>query len=82
MFKGQSDILAPLTKLCSTKAKFEWNEEQQNAFETMKKVLGREVMLSYPDFSKPFEIHTDASKPQLGAVISQGGKPIALIPGS
>ena len=44
----------------------------------MIKVLGREVMLSYPDFSKPFEIHMDASKTQLGAVISQGGKPIAF----
>jgi RNase H-like domain found in reverse transcriptase len=36
------------------------------------------VMLAYPDFNKPFEIHTDASHYQLGAVISQGGKPIAF----
>jgi hypothetical protein len=28
-----------------------------------------EVMLAFPDFSKPFVIHTDAT--QLGAVISQ-----------
>ncbi len=35
-------------------------------------------MLAYPDFNKPFQIHTDASHYQLGAVISQEGKPIAF----
>ena len=42
----------------------------------MKRVIGREVLLAYPDFNAPFEIHTDASKLQIGAVISQKGKPI------
>jgi RNase H-like domain found in reverse transcriptase len=36
------------------------------------------VLLAYPDFSKKFVIHTDASHYQLGAVISQDGKPIAF----
>ena len=40
-------------------------------------MIGREVLLDYPDFNAPFEIHTDASKLQLGTVISQKGKPIA-----
>ena len=31
--------------------------------------MSREVALTYPDFNKPFEIHTDASKYQLGSVI-------------
>ena len=35
-------------------------------------------MLRHPDFNKPFEIHTDASKYQLDAVISQDNKPIAF----
>ena len=35
-------------------------------------------MLSFPDFSKPFVIHTDASHSQLGSVISQDNKPIAF----
>jgi RNase H-like domain found in reverse transcriptase len=43
-----------------------------------KKIIAREVMLAYPDFNKRFEIHTDASHYQLGAVISQQGKPIAF----
>ena len=41
-------------------------------------VSSRETLLAYPNFSEPFEIHTDASHTQLGAVISQRGKPIAF----
>ena len=43
-----------------------------------KRIIAREVLLAYPDFSKPFQVHTDASHYQLGAVISQDGKPIAF----
>ena len=41
-------------------------------------MIGREVLLAYPYSNAPFEIHTDASKLQLGSVISQKGKPIAF----
>ena len=34
--------------------------------------------MSYPDFNQPFQLHTDASKVQLGAVISQNNRPIAF----
>src|SRR3982750_2987763 len=44
----------------------------------MKKVITRETLLAYPDFNEVFEIHTDASLYQLGACISQKGKPIAF----
>ena len=44
----------------------------------MKKIISRETLLSYPDFNQPFDIHTDASKTQMGAVISQNNKPIAF----
>jgi hypothetical protein len=44
----------------------------------MKALLAKETFLTFPDFSKEFEIHTDASKPQLGACISQNGKPVAF----
>ena len=35
-------------------------------------------LLTYPDFNETFKIHTNASALQLGAVIIQKGKPIAL----
>ena len=36
------------------------------------------MLLAYPDFNAPFQIHTDACKTQIGAIISQYGKPIAF----
>jgi hypothetical protein len=44
----------------------------------MKLLIARETLLTYPDFNKPFVIHTDASKVQLGACISQDGRPGAF----
>jgi hypothetical protein len=42
-------------------------------------ILKQETLLNQPDWSKPFDIHTDASDKQLGAaVISQNGKLIAF----
>jgi len=43
-----------------------------------KKVIAKETLLAYPDFNKPFKIHTDASHYQLGAVVSQEGKLVAF----
>ena len=78
MWQKRSDILAPLTALTSKNVKYYWKEEHQNCFDAIKRVIGHEVLLVYPDFNAPFEIHTDASKLQIGAVISQNGKPIAF----
>lgn len=45
-------------------------------FEYCKTLLTNEPLLQYPNFNKPFELTTDASKYALGAVLSQEGKPI------
>lgn len=42
-----------------------------NAFNTLKKVLSTDQVLSYPEFDKPFILTTDASDFALGAVLSQ-----------
>ena len=78
MWGKRSEILAPLTALTSIKVKWKWTDLEQNAFDTMKRIMARETILAYPNFDKPFEIHTDASAYQLGAIISQDGKPIAF----
>ena len=78
MWKSRSDILAPLSSMTSAKASWNWTPACQKAFDTIKKIVSRETLLAYPNFNKTFEIHTDASKTQLGAVISQEGKPIAF----
>ena len=74
----RSEILAPLAELTGKNAVWEWTEVHQKAFDTMKKIVSRETLLAYPNFNEPFEIHTDASHTQLGAVFSQKGQPIAF----
>jgi hypothetical protein len=78
MWIRRSDVLAPLSRLTSKTTKWQWSDVEQKAFETMKRIISRETLLAYPDFNKPFIIHTDASQKQLGAVISQDDKPIAF----
>jgi hypothetical protein len=80
MWFRRSELLAPLTSLTSRKVKFEWHSSHQQAFDNIKKVIGTEVLLCYPDFNKPviFNLYIDASDHQLGAVIMQDKKPIAF----
>ena len=69
MWKSQSEILAPLIDLVGecgqtkvTKAKgtkkapWHWDEIHQKAFDQVKATIFQDVVLAYPDFSKPFEI--------------------------
>jgi RNase H-like domain found in reverse transcriptase len=78
MWIRRSHVLAPLVALTSKTAKWVWGAEEQKAFDTMKRIISKEVLLAYPDFNKPFITHTDASHTQLGAVISQDERPIAF----
>ena len=78
MWIRRSHVLAPLSRLTSEGVKWQWTNVERKAFNDMKKIISRETLLSYPDFNKPFVIHTDASHTQLGAVISQDNKPIAF----
>jgi len=76
MWPRRTHILAPLTELTGKKA-FVWGDAQKQAFKTMKALCAKDVMLVYPDHNKPFDVETDASDYQLGAVIKQNDKPVA-----
>jgi hypothetical protein len=52
--------------------------EHQQAFNILKNSLAHEVVLSYPNFLVPFEIYTDASKYQIGSVITQKDESLAF----
>jgi hypothetical protein len=91
MWAKRSEMLAPLTDLVGecgemkttkknkTKKKaWQWDTIHQQSFDNIEAAIVNEVVLAYPDFSKPFEIYTDASVTQLGATIAQDNRPIAF----
>lgn len=70
--KNFAKLTKPLTKCLKKGAVIEHNEEFVSAFETCKNALINEPILQYPDFTKTFNLTTDASNVAIGAVLSQG----------
>jgi hypothetical protein len=60
------------------KQPWQWDPIHQQAFDNVKAAIAKETILAYPDFSKLFEMYTDAPSTQLGAVITQDNRPIAF----
>jgi hypothetical protein len=84
-------MLAPLTDLVgecgetkttrmnkTKKRPWWWDPIYQQAFNNIKAAIAKETVFAHLDFLKPFEIYTDASSTQLGAVITQDNRPIAF----
>ncbi|GJT76777.1 putative reverse transcriptase domain-containing protein [Tanacetum coccineum] len=63
-----------LTQKCKT---FNWGEEQELAFQTLKDKLCNAPVLALPDGPKDFVVYYDASEIGLGCVLMQRGKVIA-----
>ena len=76
MWPKCAHILAPLTALTGTK-KFLWSDACTKAFKQIKAVVTVNALLAYPNYNLPFDIETNASDYQLGAVIKQNGRPVA-----
>ena len=57
MWRKHAHKIAPLTKLCSIKVKFKWTDVEQNYFIAMKNIIGLEILISYPNFSKVYNTH-------------------------
>ena len=64
-----STIAEPLYSLTKKKVLWEWKEEQQTAFERLKKLLSSENVLVHYNEKLPIGISCDASKVGIGAVL-------------
>lgn len=80
--KNFSKIAKPLTALMpipndkkkgkqSAQQKWKWGNTEEEAFKRLKDCLASPPILGFPDYSQPFEVHTDASLQGLGAVLYQ-----------
>lgn len=69
--KDFANIAQPLNRLTRKSVEFEWNNECENAFQTLRKKLLKPPILKYPDFELEFTITVDASKNACGAMLSQ-----------
>jgi hypothetical protein len=56
-----SQLMAPLEGLRNV-ASFKWKPEFEDIYQKVYSILTSDLVLSFPDFSQPFLIGTDASK--------------------
>ncbi|GJS79759.1 putative nucleotidyltransferase, ribonuclease H [Tanacetum coccineum] len=73
-FSKIAKSLTILTQKCKT---FDWGEEQELAFQTLKDKLCNAPVLALPDGPEDFVVYCDASGIGLGCVLMQRGKVIA-----
>ncbi|GJT17463.1 putative reverse transcriptase domain-containing protein [Tanacetum coccineum] len=73
-FSKIAKSLTILTQKCKI---FDWGEEQELAFQTLKDKLCNAPVLALPDRPKDFVVYYDASRIGLGCVLMQRGKVIA-----
>ena len=69
--KNFAKVSKPLTKLVDKNNKFQWNDEADTAFETLKKLLTSAPILKHPNWDLPFIIHSDASLWAVGGALLQ-----------
>jgi hypothetical protein len=69
--KGYAQITTPMEKLLKKDSKFQWTEECQQSFNTLKQKMVIAPILVFPYWSKELYVHVNASSITLGAVLKQ-----------
>ena len=69
--KGYADIAAPLSRLNRKNAAWQWGEEEQFAFDALKKMLTSAPVTGLPTDEGMFILDTDASTVAIAGVLSQ-----------
>jgi hypothetical protein len=60
------------------KVPWHWDKIPQQSFDNVKATIAKDVTMAYPDYTQGFEVYTDSSKLQLGAIISQANRLLAF----
>lgn len=66
-----SQIIQPMAKLLKNNVEYKWEEEQETAFENIKRKLLSKIILSFPDYNKEFVVTSDASDTAISAALFQ-----------
>lgn len=74
--KHYATVATPLTNLLR-KDQFIWTPTATQAFDDLKTLMTKALILATSDFSLPFTLETDAFSSAIGAVLIQNGHPIA-----
>ena len=76
--KNYAEIATPLHNLTQghknkkgSRIIIKWQAEHSRAFEALKNAILTDVILAFPDFTKPFRLTTDSSNHSIGGVLSQ-----------
>ena len=73
-----SEVSEPLRRLTCQDIAWQWNREQEDAFNQIKSAITTAPVLAYINKNKSLVVQSDASQHGLGAVILQENKPIAF----
>ena len=69
--KGFSQVACVLNELTKKDTPWEWTEEREKAFQTLKRLICEEPVLLMPKLEEPFEMEVDASNFAIGATLNQ-----------
>ena len=69
--KDFTEVVAPLHALTAKYVRFQWNDECQVTFETLKAALTSSPILAMPTDGDVYVLNTDASEQSIGAMLSQ-----------
>jgi hypothetical protein len=70
-------LASPLHSLTKANQAFVWTKAHEDTFQLLKRKISEAPVLALPDLQKPFEIEGDASGYAMGAILMQGGRPVA-----
>ena len=68
--KNFAQVARPINVLMRKDVKWQWKQEQQKAFDELKKIFTTRPVLVAPDLDKEFRVEADASNYATGGVLS------------